>query len=287
MIDELTVCFACSGETYNQLNDIKLGESVIINGIRLFRFDGRYFANTYNIIINREVFGTLKFNLNQGQTESNLFSNGCYKVWISIENQKLYTEFVPTLTNVATSLQLKAHNITSLDLCLDTPFRVSTPVRRYLRDESITVFLNGKAKHDKEEDTPEIIYTFSGSLARYNKYQTICIKQKKAARKGKREGITITTYDKKAEIISYSKKDYILDYYGNPKTLYRTELHLNNEDVMKYIGSNGIDFSLGIITDQTLREAMYFHYLSRVLRFKQGKKELTWQMILGRPLAGL
>jgi hypothetical protein len=190
------------------------------------------------------------------------------------------------MQSVVTSLQLKLHNITSIDLCLDTPFRISTILRRFLRDKETTVYLNGKTKN-KKEDRPEIDYKFSGTLERFNKYQTIYIKQLKAAKKGKREGIVITTYDKKAEIISYSKKDYILDYYGNPKTLYRTELHLNNEDVMKYIGSNGIDFSLGIITDQTLREAMYFHYLSRVLRFKQGKKELTWQMILGRPLAGL
>lgn len=54
----------------------------------------------------------------------------------------------------------------------------------------------------------------------------------------KAKGLTVCAYNKTAEI-STSEKDYILGYYGNPKSLYRLEIHLNSQDVTDYFNSIG------------------------------------------------
>ena len=56
---------------------------------------------------------------------------------------------------------------------------------------------------------------------------TVNVKQRNAI-KDKSRGVTVTTYDKLAEISNSSGKEYILNFYGNPTKLFRTEVHLNN-----------------------------------------------------------
>ena len=61
--------------------------------------------------------------------------------------------------------------------------------------------------------------------------------QKKAIT-NKCDGITIQAYDKKAEIENKSNKRYILDYYGNPKHLYRLEVRLHYQELKDYFPVN-------------------------------------------------
>lgn len=170
----------------------------------------------------------MKFNVSQKAEADNLHENGNPKVWISLNNQTLYTNDQYHLGFIATKLGLEPHNITTLDLCKDTPFNVGKSVRQLIKDKTVTTILNGKRIKDRDEDRPEITYTTSGSLNKTDKYMTVNIKQKNAI-KDKSRGVTITTYDKVAEVQNSSGKDYILNYYGNPKKLYRTEVHLNNQ----------------------------------------------------------
>ena len=76
---------------------------------------------------------------------------------------------------------------------------------------------------------------------------------------------------------------YILDYYNNPSKLFRTEVHLNNEEVKSYLDNNGIEFTPLVLLDEALLERMFFHYLDSIIRFKSKDKQVNWQHILGRP----
>ena len=178
-------------------------------------------------------------------------------------------------------LGLVFHNVTSLDLCLDTPFSVSPLIKVYLHNKDITTILNGKRIIDRDEDRTEISYTFSGSLNKQDKYKTVNIKQRNAIR-DKSKGITVLTYDKVAEIGNASDKQYILDHYGNPPRLYRTEVHLNAEDIKNYVERIGIQYTPLILFDEAVLESMFFHFLGSVIRFQSRKYDVSWEHLLGR-----
>lgn len=284
-IDALTMCYAVVFPYhYEQLCELDYGDSYEMSEFTLYRTDGRYFDNIYVIRLfnGNEIidYGQVKFNLCHGDRDSNTHTNEQVKVWITLNNPVLYSDSFYFLDYIATCLGFEAHNITTLDLCLDTPFNVSKSLKALLRDKSVTTILNGKRIIDRNEDRPEIIYTQTGSLNKF-KYLTMNIKQKNALR-DKSKGISITTYDKQAEIRNASDKFYILDYYNNPSKLFRTEVHLNNEEVKSYLDSNGIEFSPLVLLDEALLERMFFHYLDSVLRFRSKDKKVSWQHLLGR-----
>jgi len=129
--------------------------------------------------------------------------------------------------------------------------------------------------------SPSCLYTASGSLNKQDKYKAVNIKQRNAI-KDKSKGITVLTYDKAAEIINASDKQYILDYYGNPKKLYRTEVHLNAEDIKNYVEHIGIEYTPLILFDESVLEGMFFHYLGSVIRFQSRKIDASWEHLLGR-----
>ena len=252
---------------------------------KLYRTDGRYYDNVYAIKLwNGKCdieWGALKFNLARGDEQSNTHTNGNRKVWFSLNNETLYSDDWHYLTYIEQRLGLEFHNVTSLDLCLDTPFSVSPLVKAYLHNKDVTTVLNGKRIIDRDEDRPEISYTFSGSLNKQDKYKTVNIKQRNAI-KDKSKGITVLIYDKAAEISNASSKQYILERYGNPKRLYRTEVHLNTDDIKNYVERKDIQYTPLILFDEATLEDMFFHFIGSVIRFQSRKVDASWEHLLGR-----
>ena len=285
MIDALTVCFEVENHYhFDHISSLDFGETYDLYEFQLVRIEGRYYDNVYTITYmddDTEIeFGQLKFNISRGSESDNLHENGNLKVWISLNNQTLYTKDQYNLGFIATKLGLEPHNITTLDLCKDTPFNVGKSLRKLIKDKTATTILNGKRVKDRNEDRPEITYTSSGGLNKNDKYMTVNVKQKNAV-KDKSKGITLTTYDKAAEVKNSSGKDYILNFYGNPKKLYRTEVHLNNQEVKDYLEGRGLFFNYYMI-DEALLEDMFYHHLNSVIRFEKGKDHITWEDLCGR-----
>lgn len=285
-IDALTLCYeVASTDYYDQLNSLDFGEWLDIDELRLYRIEGRYFENVYAIRLwngTRNVeWGYLKFSLTRGDERSNTHTNGLRKVWMSLNNETLYNNDIHFLTYIEQRLGLTFHNVTTLDLCLDTPFCISRMVKSYTRNKDIITILNGKRIIDRDEDRPEIHYCNNGSLNKDDKYKTSYFKQKNAL-KDKSKGIVVTTYDKEAEIRNISHKQYIMDYYGNPKRLYRTEVHLNAEDIKNYVERRNIDYTPIMLFDEATLEDMFFHFLGSVIRFQSNKIDVSWKHILGR-----
>jgi len=285
MIDALTVCFEVENRYhFDRISSLDYGETYDLYEYQLSRIEGRYYDNVYAITYmddDTEIeFGQLKFNISRGSESDNLHENGNLKVWISLNNQTLYTKDQYNLGFIATKLGLEPHNITTLDLCKDTPFNVGKSVRKLIKDKTVTTILNGKRIKDRDEDRPEITYITSGSLNKTDKYMTVNVKQKNAI-KDKNRGVTVTTYDKVAEVQNSSGKDYILNYYGNPQKLYRTEVHLNNQEVKDYLDSRGLFFNYYMI-DEAMLEDMFYHHLNSVIRFEYNKEKILWEHLLGR-----
>ena len=176
-------------------------------------------------------------------------------------------------------LHLNVHNFTSVDLALDTPFDVSRALHRLYRNKEVTTILNGKRVANRDEDRPEISRTLSGSLNK-DKYQTIYVKQRNAIH-DKSKGTTLKTYDKLAEIRNSSGKEYILDYYANSRTLYRTGVHLNNDEIKAYLTKRGINHN-PYIMDWSVLEEMFFHHLNPLIHFKRDREKIKWEDLLGK-----
>lgn len=285
-IDALTLCYEVEQPYYyEQLRNLDYGECLDLFEFRLYRTEGRYFDNVYAINLHNGIrnmeWGYLKFNLARGDEQSNTHTSGNRKVWMSLNNETLYTDDFHFLTYIEQKLGLVFHNVTSLDLALDTPFSVSPLVKAYAHNKNVTTILNGKRITDRDEDRPELTYTTSGSLNKQGKYLTVNIKQRNAI-KDKGKGITILTYDKAAEISNASDKQYILEHYGNPKHLYRTEVHLNAEDIKNYVERRDIDYTPLILIDEATLEDMFFHFLGSVIRFQSRKINASWEHLLGR-----
>ena len=285
-IDALTLCYEVEHTFYyDQLRQLVFGASIDLNEFQLTRTSGRYYDNVYNIQAwNGEktiTFGQMKFGLANGDEESNTHKSGLRKVWLSLNNETLYTQDFHFLTFIEQRLGLVFHNVTSLDLCLDTPFAVSPLVKTYVHNQDVTTILNGKRITDRDEDRPELTYTTSGSFNRQDKYKTVNIKQRNAIR-DKSKGITVLIYDKTAEIYNASDKQYILERYGNPRRLYRTEVHLNAEDIKNYVERRDIAYTPLLLIDEAALEDMFFHFLNSIIRFQCKAEDVSWQHILGR-----
>ena len=284
MIDALTVCFEVTDRYhYDRICELDFGQTYDMYEFQLMRVEGRYYNNVYAIIYmdgdSQVEFGQLKFNIGKVANPNNLHDNGNPKVWISLNNQSLYSNDQYNLGFIATKLGFEPHNITTLDLCLDTPYNVSKPLRQLIKNKAVTTILNGTKVKERDEDRPEITYTLSGSLNK-DKYMTVNVKQRNAI-KDKSRGVTVTTYDKLAEISNSSGKEYILNFYGNPTKLFRTEVHLNNAEIKDYLDSRGLYFNYYMI-DEALLENMFFYHLNSVIRFKYGKQDIVWEQLLGR-----
>ena len=287
-IDALTLCYeVVNTDYYDKLSSLDYGEwlDVDVDEFGLYRIEGRYFENVYAIMLQSGTrnteWGYLKFNLAQGDEQSNTHTNGLRKVWVSLNNETLYTQDVHFLADIGQKLGLTFHNVTTLDLAFDTPFSISRLVKSYAHNKDVTTILNGKRITDRDKDRPELTYTTSGSLNNQNKYLTVNIKQRNAI-KDKSKGITVLIYDKVAEINNLSHKQYIMEYYGNPRRLYRTEVHLNCEDIKNYVKRRSIDYTPKMLFDEATLEDMFFHFLGSVIRFQSSKTDASWQHILGR-----
>ena len=285
-IDALTLCYEVEQPYYyEQLSNLDYGECLDLYEFRLYRTEGRYYDNVYAIHLHNGTrnieWGYLKFNLARGDEQSNTHTSGNRKVWMSLNNETLYSSDFHFLTYIEQCLGLVFHNVTSLDLCLDTPFAVSPLVKAYAHNKNVTTILNGKRITDRDEDRPELTYVTSGSLNKQGKYLTVNIKQRNAI-KDKSKGITVLTYDKAAEICNASDKQYILEHYGNPKHLYRTEVHLNAEDIKNHVERRGIEYTPLLLIDEATLEDMFFHFLGSVIRFQSREIDTSWRHLLGR-----
>ena len=285
-IDALTICYEMTSPyLYDQLCKLEYGERFDVCEFWVRRTKARYFNYAFSIEYNNgekdKLFGILKFDITGGNETSNKFPNGNRKMWISIDNEALYGDDIIYNTYIEQMLCLSFHNTTTLDLCLDTPFNTANLVKSYIHNRDVTTILNGKRIKDREADREEITYTYSGSLNKQNKHLTVNVKQKNAIR-DKTKGVTVAMYDKATEIFNSSGKKYILDYYGNPKSLYRTEVHLNNEDVNAYIKRTGIDNTPLLYTNDEVIEDMFLYFLGSVIRFQSKEKDVSWRHILGR-----
>lgn len=276
IIDELRLCYTAESSLLEELSSIEFGNWKNYGDFSLFRVVSRHFQYAYDLLYGstfetRTKVATLRFGHYGGQEQASY-------VYYRIENEVLYNQerLTATLT-LPDLLEMTFQHITSIDLARDFKFNVVQRIRKTAKDDAIKVIVNGKAI-DKEKDVAEGMFVFSLNFKKLSN-PTIAVKQAKAV-KDKTKGLALCGYNKNKEIETASHKGYIKDFYGNPKSLHRLEVHQNNEEIKDFCKSNGIAQDVNLIFNQDFLDNMYDAHLSSLLRFTKGRTKLEWREIL-------
>lgn len=272
VIDELRLCFTAESEFLSTLSMLGYGERIYFDKFSLIRIAGQHFEYYYTL-------------LNEANHIVAYFYHGRYGddsdyVWVKIENRVLYQHIqLQTLINdIQTTFPIVFNNFTRIDLAKDFAKNTVYAIKRLMRTPGIKTIINGKVKKDRNEIIEGYITTYQSTLTRV-KNPSLRICQAEAVN-NKTKGVTIQTYNKKAELDN-SNKEYILEFYDNPKTLHRLEVRLNSDEIRDYYKKQRQQQTVEDIFDDAFLTDMYYYHLGSVLRFTRGKKPIPWQEILG------
>lgn len=272
IIDELRLCFTAEPSFLQSMSLITIGERISFDKFSMVRIVGQHFRYLFKVFDDKNnQVGSLYFG-QYGDTDT------CY-VWFKVQNSVLYSiEQLKAILTIPDILNLKFNNITALDLAKDFKKNIVNVIRRLYKDERITTIVNGRAIKDRKKIIPELHIDYAVSLDLL-KNPTFYAKQKKALH-DKTKGVCVSCYNKREEIETTSHKQYILDFYGNPKSLHRIEVHLNSDEIRTYCRMMRTVQSSDLIFDQAFITDMFFYHLASVVRFTQGRKKREWKDLL-------
>ena len=269
IIDALTICYQAEDDFLAYMR--KVSGSVDFDKFSLCRTRGKHHSQHFDVKLYGLGVATMYFD-RYGASDNEPY------IWLRVDNYVLYDKLLLIETLSLTELlDFSFNNYTHLDLARDYLYNIGNRIRILMRNPELTTIINGKQIKDRNKTLNNVTRTCGMSLDR-DGGKSLTIKQSKAIR-NKYDGITLDSYDKINEIKSKSHKQYILNFYGNPKRLHRLELRLNNNDIKSIAGSLGIIINEDSIFDTTLLDAIYIQALKSLLRFSDGRKKLDWEML--------
>ena len=275
VLDELKICYKADQKQLAFLKAIGEGEFTDVEGYRLYRLTNGRFRFFYEVTKDGEPIAELKFGLySEKEEEESIY------VFLKVLNHVLYNNpLLRTILQLPDSLGFRFNNFTAIDLALDSDRNLTSLVRLLMRDKTATTILNGRAIEARSQILKGVTFEYSTTLNKLMK-PTITFRQKKAIA-NKNEGITVQVYEKKTEIEQGSGKQYILDYYGGPKQLYRMEVRLPYQEIKDYFASREIAPSIDLLFDSASLTEMFLYHLSAVIRFSRGRRKIPWEGLLG------
>ena len=273
VIDELKICYKANKERLEPLMDVEAGGRYEIPDFHLFRIIHDRFRYCFDVVRKKEKVAQLRFGL---YTDTNDSVN---YVFLKVMNPVLYEQsMLKRVLTVPDFFGLTINNFTALDVAVDTPVNVPSLIKKMMRDKSIKTILNGKAIKDRKAILPELFFEYSSSLDRLRN-PTITIKQKKAIA-NKNEGLTVQAYDKRAEILNHSGKQYVLEYHDNPKRLYRLEVRLRYRELSDYLRLIKSPAMTEQLFSQQFLINIFIYHLASVIRFTKGRRKISWRELL-------
>lgn len=276
IIDELRLCYSADPTLIEELSNIDFEEWINFSPFSLKRCVSRQFKYSFDTFLNDDNINptkvaTLRYgHLNEKEPSS--------LIYYRIENEVLYNKekLITTLT-LPDMLGMIFQHITSIDLAQDNKYNILQRIRKIAKDPKIKVIKHGKVT-DKTKDIQEGTINYTLNFTRLSS-PSLTLKQAKA-QKDKTRGLTLCAYNKRTEIEAKSHKYYILDFYGNPKTLHRLEVHQNNNEIKDYCKTHNITQTINLIFNQQFLDNMYYTHLASILRFTRGRTPLKWHEIL-------
>lgn len=275
ILDELRLCYAAQPSSLEGLSAVEVGESITFSPFTLFRQEGVRYEFSFTVCLgemgNREEVGLLRFGRYSGTDNEHAY--------YIVSNSVLYDkDRLKLVLSLPAKLGLTLNNFTAIDIAIDYPKNVVMIIKRMMRNKQITTILNGKAIKDRRERIKGLRFDYSTSLNQLLRCPTITLHQAKAI-KNRNQGIVIQAYNKREEI-EVSGKDYILDYYDNPRFLFRLEVRLPYQELKDYCAKEHLEQTIDLLGDPVFLRGAYFYHLSSVLRFTKGRQRLSWEEVI-------
>lgn len=273
VIDELKLCYLADKETMACLVEVEVGAWLEFHHYKFYRFLNERFRFFFVLVENGMEVAQLKFGHYTDDEDAPLY------VYLKVLNPVLYdAERLQRLIALPDELGMVFNNFTAVNLALDSRVNFPSLIKRMMRDKTITTIINGKAVKDRKKVLQGVSFEYSSTWDRLN-HPTITLKQKKAIA-NRCDGISVQAYNKKAEIEHQSDKRYILDYYGNPKRLYRLEIRLHYQELKDYFELCKVAPAPEDVLDAEGLRKMFFYHLSAVIRFTRGRRKIDWETLL-------
>lgn len=274
VIDELRLCYVAEPLLLDELSGVEVGASYTLHPFILFRIGGDRFEYQFTVCLgdigDREEVACLKFGRYGAADSQYVFYRVC--------NHVLYDERLKMVLSLPEMIGLQFNNFTAIDIAIDYKKNISSIIKRMMRCDQIKTIINGKVWKERKKIIPGVTFDYSTSLSRLH-CPTITLRQAKAVR-NKEKGVTVQCYDKKAEVELASGKEYIMDYYDNPRYLFRLEVRLHYQELQDYCRREGVVQRVGCIFDPAFLAGVFYYHLGSVLRFTMGRKKLDWRDII-------
>ena len=259
IIDGLKLAFEVNDSDRNELKNIK--GIRIWGNVALLRLSPCYqYQHNFSLCVEKDEVANLYFtdDVNTNETDNTSY------IYVRISNHVLYSAtYLQSVLTLLTKSGLSFSHFTYMELAKDFTFNVTSRLNSLMRTDGIRTVINGKAVRDKKEIISNFIEIRSRSLLRSCNAELALRSQKGDLR--------LKAYNKLREIqdigrsgIGQGYKNYILEFYGNPRTLHRLEVSANSVKLRSVLGNTQ---SLDMLFNQDVLDELFRYFVSRLIRF--------------------
>lgn len=247
--------------------------------IILKRSDSRYYKNEFIIWCRDWDESRGHFKRIVGYLRFGSFNKNRQNVYITYENEALYSWLVSARYYMEEALNLEFLQISKFDIAVDFNFNVEKHLIRQYKDDSYDLIVNGRLADNKA------VYGV-GFLSWWNPRHRIFANPQMLVKNDK-STLTMKTYNKKKEIEQESGKYYIQEKTGFNTVMYRVEITCKNHKLLKKT-LDALDindeFLYVHLDDENVLLTVFSHLLDRVIHLRKNRKPIN---ILNEALKGL
>lgn len=247
--------------------------------IILKRSDSRYYKNEFIIWCKDWNESKGHFKRIVGYMRFGSFNKNRQNVYITYENEALYSWLVSARYYMEEALNLEFLQISKFDIAVDFNFNVEKHLIRQYKDDSYDLIVNGRLADNKA------VYGV-GFLSWWNPRHRIFANPQMLVKNDK-STLTMKTYNKKKEIEQESGKYYIQEKTGFNTIMYRVEITCKNHKLLKKtLDALEIsdEFLYVHLDDENVLLTVFSHLLDRVIHLRKNRKPIN---ILDETLKGL
>lgn len=247
--------------------------------IILKRSDSRYYKNEFIIWCKDWNENKGHFKRIVGYMRFGSFNKNRQNVYITYENEALYSWLVSARYYMEEALNLEFLQISKFDVAIDFNFNVEKHLIRQYKDDAYDLIVNGRLADNKA------VYGV-GFLSWWNPRHRIFANPQILVKNDK-STLTMKTYNKKKEIEQESGKYYIQEKTGFNTVMYRVEITCKNHKLLKKtLDALGIsdEFLYVHLDDENILLTVFSHLLDRIIHLRKNRKPIN---ILEEALKGL
>lgn len=247
--------------------------------IILKRSDSRYYKNEFTIWCKDWNESRGDFKRIVGYMRFGSFNKNRQNVYITYENEALYSWLVSARYYIEEALNLEFLQISKFDIAVDFNFNVEKHLIRQYKDDSYDLIINGRVADNKA------VYGV-GFLSWWNPRHRLFANPQMLVKNDK-STLTMKTYNKKKEIEQESGKYYIQEKTGFQSVMYRVEITCKNHKLLKKtLDALGVsdEFLYVHLDDESVLLTVFSHLLDRVIHLRKNRKPIN---ILDEAIKGL